>query len=408
MRRPFGGLRGRRPVFTVGIALNAALISLAMSSVGASPAAAANRVTQTVWIPLHCNLASTFSGGAPVHLAVALKVTHPATVRPGQKFRLRNVTAVQVLPPAAQQTAGVVFHADATEGVVNDFEAKLTNAKGNFSPGGTGTQVNQVASMQPPNRDAPPVGSATVSQTSPRDPLIDPNTAHPSPLAAWADQSPAPAASDARRHDEFSFGPIPSSGTATANSYGPAPGTGGGATVTSGTPDPFNNFPYTTTGPTGQNVVIDVGDASRVVTHSDEADPGPLVAIAGTFFHRTDNGKWAGAGGGNAFPVYCGTDNSTRRVPKPDPTMVDKIVIPITCDDNGEHEDDDSQSMSMGSYTCDQQGQHGGNNAQLSAVVKTLSSAGSDAGVAGTVGAILVVISTLLLVAVRRRRAGRL
>jgi hypothetical protein len=408
MRLPLRGIRRRRPLYTMGILVNAAVISVAMSSVGASPVAAAGRVTETAWIPLHCNLASTFSGGAPVHLAVALKVTHPATVRPGQKFRLRKVTAVQVLPPAAQQTAGVVFHADATEGVVNDFETKLTNAKGNFTPGGTGTQVNNVASMQPPNKDAPPVGSSTVSQTSPRDPLIDPNTAHPSPLAAWADQSPPVAASDSRRHDEFSFGPIPSSGTATANSYGPAPGTGGGPTVSSGTPDPYNNFPFTVTGPTGQNVVLDVGDASRPVTHSDEPDPGPLVAIAGTFFHRTDTGKWAGAGGGNPFPVYCGTDNSTRRVPKPDPTMVDRFVIPITCDDNGEHEDDDAQSMTMGSYSChDQQGQHGP-NAQLSAVVKTLSSAGSDSGVAGTVGAILVVISTLLLVAVRRRRAGRL
>jgi hypothetical protein len=41
-------------------------------------------------------------------------------------------------------------------------------------------------------------------------------------------------------------------------------------------------------------------------------------------------------------------------------------------------------------------------------VVKTLSVAGLDASVVGTLGAILVVFSAFLLVAVRRRRAGRL
>ena len=397
MRRPFRGLRGRRPLFTAGILFNTALIGLAMSTLGATPAAAAGpNVTETAWIPLHCNIGGPSSGPA-VHIAVALRATHPASLNPNENFRLTNVTAVQVLPPLAQQVGYVTFgHSNAVEGIVKDFEQVLTNAKGTFTPGGTGTQVNAVAAMQPPNADAPPVGTATVSQTSPRDPLIDPNTAHPSPLAAWTNNNSNVSVppSDPRRHDEFSFGPIPTSGSATGNAYGPAPGTGGGAAVTSGTADAYTIRPFTVTGSPGQNVVLDVGDASRPVTHSDYADPGPTIAIAGTFFFAPGAGKWIDAGGGNPYPIYCGQDNSPKRTAKPDPTMVDRFVIPINCDEGGNHQDGGGPMAGCQDYGH-------------SAVVLPLSIPGGNSGVASA-AAILVVLSTFLLVAVRRRRAGRL
>jgi hypothetical protein len=44
----------------------------------------------------------------------------------------------------------------------------------------------------------------------------------------------------------------------------------------------------------------------------------------------------------------------------------------------------------------------------VAAVIRTLSVAGFDASQIGTLGAILVVFSTFIVVAVRRRRAGRL
>ena len=371
----------------MGIALNATLLSLAMTSLGATPAAAATTVSDTAWIPLDCNIGSQF-GGPEQHLAVALQVTHAKHVQPGKPFTLSGISAVQVLPGLAQATAAGTFHANAIEGVVFDFEQHLTNANGNFTPGGNGNQINTVAAMQPPNGDAPPVGSATVSQTSPRDALIDPNTAHPSPLAAWTNNNSGPVpASDARRHNDFSFGPFPISSSPSApNVYAPSPGTGGGSSVTSGTPDKFNVFPFTVTGAAGQNVVLDVGDASRTVSHSSGNPSGPLVTIAGTFYFSPSAGVWLTSdANSDPYPIYCNKDTSTAKVAKPDPTMVDTIQIPITCDN----------------HDCTPYG-------SVAAVVRTLSVAGIDASQIGTLGAILVVFSTFIVVAVRRRRAGRL
>src|ERR1700737_183953 len=105
MRRPFRGLRGRRPLFTAGILFNTALIGLAMSTLGATPAAAAGpNVTETAWIPLHCNIGGP-SGGPAVHIAVALKATHPSSLNPNENFRLKNSSAVRVLPPPPQRPA---------------------------------------------------------------------------------------------------------------------------------------------------------------------------------------------------------------------------------------------------------------------------------------------------------------
>jgi hypothetical protein len=383
------------------------MISLGMSILGATPVAAANNKTETAFIPLQCNVgprgAGGLSGGLPAHLGATITATHPKSLNPGQDFRLKNVKPVLIDSPSAQ-FGGYSFHATAIAGTLRDFEQKLTNAKGNFTPGGTGTQINTVAAMQPPNADAPPVGEATISQSSPRDPLIDPNTAHPSPLEAWSEtgapQGPPVADSDPRRHDEFSFGPIPidSTGGATANAYGPVPGTGGGATPTDGTPDPFTVRPFTVTGSAGQNVVIDVGDASRIVTVGDTGSTGELVTVAGLFFFNPNpaagRSHWNGAQNGNPIPVVCGVDNSNSqfRVAKPDPTMVDRFVIPITCDQgNG----DDNGGASTG---CDDYG-------AVSAIRAI--TGGSQSGLVVSAVAILVVLTALLLVAVRRRQVGR-
>jgi hypothetical protein len=397
-------IRRSRPFFVLGVTLNAALMSLVVSGLGATPAAAANMKTETAFIPLQCNIGAGLSGGIPAHLGVTITATHLKSLNPGQKFRLRNLKPVLIDSPSAQRAAAV-FHANAVEGVIRDFEQKLTNAKGNFNPGGTGTQINTVAAVQPPNVDAPPVGSATTSQSSPRDPLVDPNTAHPSPLDAWSEagvpQGPPVPASDPRRHDEFSFGPIPIDTTASpgVNAYGPVPGTGGGATVTSGTPDPITVRPFKVTGLAGQNVVFDVGDASRMVTVADTNSSGPLVAASAVFFYApvvpAGRSHWNGAQNGNPLPVTCGYDNSNspNKVAKPDPTMVDRFVIPINCDQNGGDEEGNSN------FDCQPYG-------QVSAVVKTMSIVGSSSGI-WTAGAILIVLSTLSLVALRRRK-GRL
>jgi hypothetical protein len=400
MRVPFAGSRRRRLLLMTGTAVTTTLLTLATAGLGAAPAAAAksNLKTETAWIALGCNLGGGLSGGIPTHLGVALKATHPKAVNPGQKFRLKGVTAVQVLGPGAQN-ASAVFHATALEGVIGDFEQNVTLAKGGFLSPDNGTQINVVRVLQPPNIDAPPVGSATTSQSSPRDPLVDPNTANPSPLAAWADN--AVPASSPLRHNAFSFGPIPvNSNGATANTYGPAPGTGGGPLVTSGSPDALTIRPYKVTGLGGQNVVMDVGNAGATVTLADGGS-GPLVAIAGVYFFnptpRTGfpNGRWNGQTNGQPIPVVCGKDTSSRALPKPNPSMVDRFVIPINCDDNADTEDNGG-----GQTGCEGYGQ--------ASVVKAVSAAGSNAGLVGTAAAILAVLTSLLVITIRRRRLGRL
>jgi hypothetical protein len=391
---------GRRRILKIGIALNATIFSLGAAGFSATPAAAAKSSlkTETAWIPLGCNLAGGLSGGIPTHLGVALKATLPKIVNPGQTFRLKGVTAVQVLGPGAQN-ASAVFHATALAGVIRDFEQNLTSAKGAFVAPDNGTQINVVRALQPPNVDAPPAGKAKVSQSSLRDPLVDPNTANPSPLAAFADNGLA--ASSPLRHGVFSFGPIPvNSNGATANAYGPAPGTGGGPSLSSGNPDPLTIRPFKVTGAGGQNVVMDVGKPGAVVTLADGSPPGRLVAIAGVYFFnptpRTGfpNGRWNGQTTGEPIPVVCGKDTSARALPKPDPAMVDRFVIPISCDETADNEDDGG-----GRTGCEGDGQV--------SVIQSVSAAGGRAGTAGTVASILAILTAFLLVAVRRRRLHR-
>src|SRR6202171_3584924 len=296
MRRPFARLRGRRPLFVLGIALDTALISLVMSGLGATPAAALTppgqvygTLTQTSWLPLMCNLDGNFAGNLgpphgnfPIHIGVALQATMPGAVTPGQKFALTKVTSYQIQPGAAQFAANA-FNADMVAGVVNDFENNLTGATGwNGS-----TQFNQIQGLQPMNPAAP----------SPVDPLVDPDSSNPAP-GVWWGNTPA---SDSRRWNVFSFGPIPidtNGGTGVPPSFGPTPGTGGGHNtpynnVGNGTPDPINVYPYTVTGAAGTDVVLAPGNPSGPLVHLVDTSPdGRLVAQANVFFHNVSTAAW--------------------------------------------------------------------------------------------------------------------
>jgi hypothetical protein len=344
MIRPFTGVRARRTV----VALWTASSALLLSGLGAVPAAASGgTVTETGWIPLGCNIAGSadatntnFTGGVGVHIATALKATHPVNLTPGETFKLTAVSAVQVVPPAAQTSGAVFGPVNGFEGVVTDFENNLANATSNFSPGSSngGLQVNQVQALQPTNDDTIPPGTG-VTTTGDDKAFVSPDASDPSPIDMWAEQgspagsAPVPATDPSRQH-VYSFGPIPinSSGSATVNAYGPAPGENGGPNVTDGIPRPLgtgltvggpvNHF--TTTGTAGQNVVMDVGDSTRHVTNTiSHVSNAPLIALAIIAFNDptppthhagVDPGTW-----GSTLPVACGVDNSPSPLPPPAP-----------------------------------------------------------------------------------------
>jgi hypothetical protein len=342
MIRPFTGVRARRTIYAFWT-VSAALL---MSGLGAVPAAASGgTTTETGWLPLGCNIAGSvdttntnYSGGIGVHIATALKATHPTNLHPGETFTLTGVSAVQVVPPPAQTSGAVFGPVNGFEGIVSDFENVLTNATSNFNGTSTngGLQVNQVRALQPTNDDTIP-GGTHVTTTGDDKAFVSPDTSDPSPIDMWAEQTTPVPASDPQRHGVFSFGPIPinSSGSATMNAYGPAPGENGGPNVTDGIPRPIgtgltvggpvNHF--TTTGVVGTNVVLDVGDSTRHVTNSiGKFTNEPLVALATIAFNDptppqkhqgVDPGTW-----GSTLPVACGTDNSNSppsQLPLPPP-----------------------------------------------------------------------------------------
>ena len=337
MRRRLTWPQGKRSALALGLVLNVALVSLLMSATGAIPAAAsASTVTETAWVPLGCNIltnpidgTNTYTGGIGVHIAAAVQATHPDSLTVGQVFSLTGVKAIQVVPPASQ-TAGSAFGpVNSFEGVVTDFENNLSNATSSFSPGSSnaGHQVNQVAAVQPPNAGAIGPGTGGIPDDKA---YVSPDLGDPSPIDMWADQSPPVPASDARRQHVFSFGPIPikSDGTASANAYGPAPGSGGGPLTTDGVGRPVAGgltvAPFTTTGSAGQNVVIDVGDSTRFVTNAGGGYTHiPLVALAVIAFndptapqaHATNPpGTWK-----LALNVACGLDNTVNLITPPAP-----------------------------------------------------------------------------------------
>jgi hypothetical protein len=303
IRRLFTQFPGRRRLFAAGIALNTALIAALMSVGGATPAAAASAGTHavTVWVPLACEIA----GVIPSEVAVAVNATIPDSVNPGEVFSLTNSWTVQVFPPASQNAAAAAFSAKAIEGIVSDFENQVTNATTAFTGAGTPTQINQVAALQTPNADGSPW----------TDPLIN----GPSPLQAYVEHPPAAT-------KVFSFGPVPSdpSGAAIASSYGPAPGTGGGPTPTSGTPDPIATFgPFTTTGSAGSNIVLTVGDPGTPFNFGGTSLK--FAAATQVFFQNKTSNLWS-----TAVPTSCGVDTTTGAVPPPPGSgYLSAFTIPI-------------------------------------------------------------------------------
>jgi hypothetical protein len=105
---------------------------LLLSGLGAVPAQAAGSVTETAWIALACTVQAVvqpngdYQGGVPTHIGTALKVTHDATLTPGQTFHLTGVSAFQIVPAAAQTVGSLTFGGDAFAGVVNEFMNTLT------------------------------------------------------------------------------------------------------------------------------------------------------------------------------------------------------------------------------------------------------------------------------------------
>jgi hypothetical protein len=345
MRQPFAGFRGRRRLSGFGMALTTALTSLLMF--GLAPArAAAGTATETAWLPLGCsfnpNISSdgkTYTGGIGIRSAGALRATHPDSLRTGDTFSLSAVSIIQVIPPNIQTAGAVYGPVNGYEGVVSDLETNLTNANSSFSPGSSngGAQVNQVQALQPANGDALSPGTGGVPDDKA---FVSPDSSDPSPLQAWADNN-LPAADPNRQH-VFSFGPIPidASGAATGNAYGPAPGEGGGAAITDGTPRPLGAgltvTPFTVTGTpssTPPAVVIGAGDSSRTVTNAIAGYSGlALASVVRVFFNdprapqkhsANPPGTWIPA----ADPSYpsggvlvgCGFDTSTNAVAPPPP-----------------------------------------------------------------------------------------
>src|ERR1700730_19354726 len=129
MIRLLTGVRTLRTMFALW--MSAALLLL--SGLGAVPAHAAGSVTETGWIPLGCDINGNkdangnYTAGIQAHIGTALKVTHDATLTPGQTFHLTGVSAFQIVPPNAQTAGWASFgNGDAFAGVVTEFMNTLT------------------------------------------------------------------------------------------------------------------------------------------------------------------------------------------------------------------------------------------------------------------------------------------
>jgi len=298
--------RGRR----AGIAASfAALLSMLVVSIGA-PAAQAQ--TKTAWIPLDCRV----FGSVINHVAAALTATFPDTVAPGDTFSLTNVGTTVVLPPGSQNAGAAVFPGSTSfQGVNTDFETNLTNASANFAPATVGgvpatvvssspTQFNSVGAVQPPNQPAS------------GNPHIDGGD---TTRAGFQPSTPA---------GSFSFGDIPVKSPnpppATANTYGPAPGLGGGPNPTDGTPDIIATIgPLTATGADGDTIVMKT------------ANPGGPPAGNSGQPKVADNAVNFGPAYSAQAPADCALDGATTDNGNPNPgdgtggTFTDQFTIPI-------------------------------------------------------------------------------
>lgn len=321
--------------------------SLLVAAVAAPTASAAGTQTQTVWVPLICQL-----GTVTVHWGVAMTATVPASVVPNEQFELQNAYATLDFPGDAQNAQAFAFgNPSQIEGALTTFDASLTNAiaptlvsadtsrtnggAGTWSesatvaggvnadpniasPEGSPAVINLVAAAQPPNADAP----------GPLDPLIN----GPSPIAGFPDYPETPL------EGVFSWGPAPTDGSGrngtpggnpTTNAYAPVPGSGGGPKPTSGTPDPLTVGPLQATGAPGQAVTLAVG-----------ASTSPRIQIGKSIYQFVLNndvflfettGSLANSWSADA-PVACAVDTTSSAVPSPDPSYLSVatgIQIPI-------------------------------------------------------------------------------
>ena len=160
---------------------------------------------------------------------------------------------------------------------------------------GTGSQVNEVAAVQPPNGDVPSPLSALVNG--------------PSPLAAF------PAYPETPLSGVWSFGPIPinGSGTATAAAYGPLPGSGGGNSLTSGTPTAVGVGPFSVSAAAGGPITLKPGNSGQLVKIGKQSLS--TMAPLDLFFYQAAeiSGAWT-------LPCRAGSIRPPRRCPRPTPT----------------------------------------------------------------------------------------
>jgi len=339
----------------------AAVVMSLLAMVIAAPAASAQGTqTETIWIPLYCNL-----GSVTVNVGAAFTATVPTSVTPGEDFNLQDAVATIDIAAGATNAAAFAFgNPSEVEGAVSTFDTNLTNATaptlvnadtsrttdsppivgdpvvGNVSatpgvwsdpppdggassdpnigdPTGSPAVVNLVAAAQPPNTDAP----------TPLDPLINGG----SPLAAFPDYPEPPL------EGVFSWGPAPvdgpgadgtMGGNPTTNAYAPAPGTGGGGTPTSGTPDPANTGPILVTGAPAESVKLGIGDPSDLVKIGKSSFE---LAVNNDIFFLETTGALAGSWSADT-PTHCGIDTTAGAVPSPNPNYLSVsqgIQIPI-------------------------------------------------------------------------------
>jgi len=336
------------------------VMSLLAVVIAAPAASAQGTQTETIWIPLYCNLQIVV-----VNAGVAFTATVPTSVTPGEEFDLQDAHATIDIPAGGTNAAAFAFgNPSEVEGAVSTFDTNLTNATaptlvnadtsrttdsppivgdpvvGNVSatpgvwsdpppdggassdpnigdPTGSPAVVNLVAAAQPPNTDAP----------SPLDPLINGG----SPLAGFADYPEPPL------EGVFSWGPAPVDGSGadgtmggnpTTDAYAPAPGTGGGGTPTSGTPDPANTGPILVTGAPAEDVNIGIGDPSDLVKIGKSSFE---LAVNNDIFFLETTGALAGQWSADT-PTQCGLDTTAGAVPSPNPTYLPAsqgISIPI-------------------------------------------------------------------------------
>ena len=153
----------------------------------------------------------------------------------------------------------------------------------------------------------------------------------PSPLVGFTDFPETPL------EGVFSWGPAPVDGSGmngtvggnpTTNAYAPAPGSGGGASPTSGTPDVASGGPVEVTGTPGQTMNLNIGNPNQTI----KIGKGNYeFAVNNDIFFLETTGSLAGNWSADT-PVECGIDTTTSAVPSPDPlyfSVTTGIQIPI-------------------------------------------------------------------------------